>query len=127
MKIRPQIQFRFRDQGGHEAVKAAALRNRQSVNEWILAAVEMRLGKNGVVRVPVVEVPGDGVPAGEEGDSLQGAHQGRKKHRVGGVRGRVQGGGEPERTKEGHDIKSCRLYGCGQCAAAGVKDKKRGL
>ncbi len=127
MKIRPQIQFRFLDGGQHEAVKEAAKKSNQSVNGWILHAVEVKLGKNGVVRVPVVEVPGDGVPAGEEGDSLQGARQGRKKHRVGGVRGRVQGGGEQELATEGHDTKACRLYGCGQCAAAGVKDSKRGL
>jgi hypothetical protein len=27
----------------------------------------------------------------------------------------------------GHDSKACRLYGCGQCRALGVKNKTRGL
>jgi len=42
----------------------------------------------------------------------------------------VAGAAHPQKTREeprGHDPRTCRTYGCLQCAAAGVKNDKRGL
>jgi hypothetical protein len=55
MKLRPQVQFRFRDVPNYEAVKEAVGKSGLSLNEWLLGLVERELGKN--ARVVVDETP----------------------------------------------------------------------
>lgn len=62
-----------------------------------------------------------------------GSHAGVSENRS--ARDVLPGAAHPVKTREamkvekpkGHDTKSCRLYGCLQCKALGVEDKRRGL
>lgn len=46
MKLRPQVQLRFRDEGQYERLKGLARESGLSLNEWLLRKVEGLAGEN---------------------------------------------------------------------------------
>jgi hypothetical protein len=97
------------------AVNHAALDAGETQKAWVTRVVKEAANEGEQVQSEVNG--GDSDVRVREGVSVSGEEDG------------VQGGGV-EREAEvavGHEFRKCRVYGCGQCRAAGVMDSARGI
>lgn len=134
MKLRPQIQLRFRDQKQWDVCRLEAEESGISLNEWILNKIEGGVkngdGRDGVhLRGSVTRGKGQG----GAGEAVPRAHEQRGSQSESSA---VDRGAKKDRGRERanevtavdltgdrreHDPKTCRVYGCLKCKAAGKK------
>ena len=87
-------------------VRVEAAKRAMTLPQYVVECVKIRLG----------------LPVSEDGEKTA-----KKFAR------KVKAGDSPKEIaakaggRKQHDSETCRVYGCGMCRAAGVKDKKRGL
>jgi hypothetical protein len=133
MKLRPQVQLRFRDEGQWELCRLAAEKSGVSLNEWILCRLEESYGLG---KVEGVEPP-SGVPrvrsgvrddTGDKGKSRGSGTRTiqRPSNRASADRGAVDGGVPTDTSRPGvcerpHVTPHAKTCGCPQCKAAGKK------